>query len=207
MKLAVFGSSGCAREVADIAWAAEWAEVVFIDRYEGVEPVSGLEVYPEEKVGELREAGYTFSIGIGDNALRKKIRDRFPTLPYATLIHPAATFGRHQKEVVEKSAGTVVAAGVRFTNNIRVGDFGCFNLNCTVSHDVVLGDFVQLAPGAGLSGNVIVEEGVWVGAGAVVIQGRPEQKRRLGAYAVIGAGAVVTRDVGPGETVKGVPAK
>jgi acetyltransferase-like isoleucine patch superfamily enzyme len=48
----------------------------------------------------------------------------------------------------------------------------------------------------------IVEQGASLGSGAVVLGGV-----RVGARAVVGAGAVVTRDVAPGEVVAGVPAR
>jgi UDP-2-acetamido-3-amino-2,3-dideoxy-glucuronate N-acetyltransferase len=48
----------------------------------------------------------------------------------------------------------------------------------------------------------VVERGASLGSGAVVMGGV-----RIGAGALVGAGAVVTRDVGPGETVAGVPAR
>ena len=65
-----------------------------------------------------------------------------------------------------------------------------------------LNDFVQVAPRACLTGGASVELGGFVGAGAVVLQGV-----RIGAWSVVGAGAVVTRDVEPGTTVIGVPAR
>ena len=47
-----------------------------------------------------------------------------------------------------------------------------------------------------------VEDGASLGSGAVLLGGV-----RIGAGAMIGAGAVVTRDVEPGETVVGNPAR
>lgn len=43
---------------------------------------------------------------------------------------------------------------------------------------------------------------VWIGGGAILLPGV-----RIGDDAVIGAGAVVTRDVAPGATVAGNPAR
>jgi UDP-2-acetamido-3-amino-2,3-dideoxy-glucuronate N-acetyltransferase len=48
----------------------------------------------------------------------------------------------------------------------------------------------------------VVERGATIGSGAVVLGGV-----RVGAHALVGAGAVVTRDVAPGEVVRGVPAR
>ncbi len=47
-----------------------------------------------------------------------------------------------------------------------------------------------------------VENDVSIGSGAIILCGV-----RLGAGSLIGAGAVVTKDVAPGETVMGVPAR
>ena len=49
---------------------------------------------------------------------------------------------------------------------------------------------------------VHVEDGASLGSGAVIVG-----PVRIGAGARVGAGAVVTRDVAPGETVAGVPAR
>ena len=47
-----------------------------------------------------------------------------------------------------------------------------------------------------------IRRGASIGSGAVIMCGVT-----VGPRAIVGAGAVVTRDVGPGETVAGVPAR
>ena len=49
---------------------------------------------------------------------------------------------------------------------------------------------------------IVIEDDVWIGASATVLGGVT-----IGEGAIIGAGAVVTRDVPPGETYAGVPAR
>jgi maltose O-acetyltransferase len=48
----------------------------------------------------------------------------------------------------------------------------------------------------------VIEDQVWIGAGAVVLPGVT-----IGRAAVVGAGAVVSRDVPANAVVKGVPAR
>ena len=55
---------------------------------------------------------------------------------------------------------------------------------------------------AHLSGNVVIGECCWIGVGACVRQGL-----QIGDNVVVGAGAVVVRDVPPNITVVGNPAQ
>ncbi|MEO2037445.1 MAG: DapH/DapD/GlmU-related protein, partial [Martelella sp.] len=71
-----------------------------------------------------------------------------------------------------------------------------------IEHDCVIGDFVTLAPGAKVNGNITIGDHVYIGSGAVIRQGTT-----IGPGATIGMGAVVLRDVPPGVTVVGNPAK
>jgi len=50
-------------------------------------------------------------------------------------------------------------------------------------------------------GQVTIEDNVWIGSGAVILPGVT-----LGTGCIVGAGAVVTKDVAPGAVVVGVPA-
>ncbi len=78
---------------------------------------------------------------------------------------------------------------MRITNNIQVGDFCIFNLNSTISHDVVIDEYVYVAPGAAITGNVHIEARFWTGTGVAVNQGAESHKRHIGADTTIGARA------------------
>lgn len=98
--------------------------------------------------------------------------------------------------------GCLLQRGVKIMSNAAVGAACKINVNATVHHDSSVGDYCTLAPGALLLGGVRVEERVFIGAAAVILP-----KIRIGRDATIGAGAVVVKDVLPGITVAGVPAR
>lgn len=81
------------------------------------------------------------------------------------------------------------------------------NLDCTIGHDVIMGDYTTLAPGVHVSGCVHFGQRVYEGTGAVIINGTQEAPIVIGDDAVIGAGPCDTKSVAPGLTVVGVPAK
>lgn len=103
--------------------------------------------------------------------------------------------------------GLVLCAFTTITSNVRIGRQFHANIYSYVAHDCVIGDFVTFAPGVMCNGNIRVEDHAYIGTGAVLRQGRPDKPLVIGAGATVGMGAVVTRDVPPGATVVGNPAK
>lgn len=205
--LGIFGTSGYAREVADIAVAVGY-RVIFIARNEQEEgdwPFDD-DIILERDIG--RHPRMHFAVGVGDNVVRKRIAELYAgNFEFPSLIHPSASFGRNQYEIASTRRGVIVCAGVRFTNNIEIGSFSIFNLNSTVGHDCEIGEYVNLAPGVSVSGNVRIQEGCWIGTGAVINQGTNDKKLSIGARTVIGSGAVVTHDCEPDAVYVGVPAR
>ena len=92
--------------------------------------------------------------------------------------------------------GAVVGPGV------VVGRHALINACATVSHECVLGDYATLAPGVHLAGNTNVGEGCDIGIGVVTVQGV-----RLGAWSILGAGAVAIGDLPDNGTAVGTPAR
>lgn len=206
-RIGIFGTSGMAREVGDIAWALG-LEPIYVARDES--ELSALnfcaQVILERDIGQHMDMPYV--IGIGENSTRKAVSSRFKDqLTFTNLIHPSATLGKAQREVLESRTGIVVCAGVRFTSGIAAGDFCIFNQNSTIAHDCVVGSFVHVAPGANISGNVELQDECWIGAGAVINQGRLTRKLKIGRKTVIGSGAVVIRDCDSNAVYAGVPAE
>ncbi len=136
-------------------------------------------------------------ISIGNNHTRKKLTAQVKH-HFDSCIHNSVLFSQHSThgEGCMMFHQSIVQAGGRLGNHVIV------NTAAQIDHDCRISDFVHVAPGAVLCGNVTLGEGVLVGAGAVLLPGI-----KVGAWATIGAGAVVTRNVPEGTTVVGNPAR
>ncbi len=137
---------------------------------------------------------------VGSTALRRKVFDaaRARGFGFPPVLHPSVI----RAEDVTLSDGVQVLAGAILQAGVTVAENALLNTGCIVDHECRIGAHVHLAPGVTLSGGVTLGCGVHVGTAAVVIQGI-----RIGDGAIVGAGAVVTKDVAPGVTVVGNPAR
>jgi len=208
MRFLIVGAAGHAQEVAwslreQEARGGRPCEILFFD-----DAVAKRKVASElgDVVGTLSDlrawadrADATLVLGVGLPSLKTAITERLRALglPWATVVHPAATVGPNCRI----GEGTYVAAGAIVTVNCTIGRFVTINMHCQVAHDDVLEDLVTLHPDTHLGGNVRVEEGAELGTGSIVIPGLT-----VGARAVLGAGCTVVRSL-PGEaTYVGIPA-
>ena len=205
-QIAIYGGGGFAREVAWLAQECGLDVACFVEddaakrgRLLNEIPVMSL----EEARRTYPEAGIVG--GVGDPKTRDIVMLKAAEAGFgvATLVHPRVERSRW----IEIGEGTVICAGNILTTNIVLGRHVQINLDCTVGHDVVMGDFATLAPGVHVSGCVRLGRRVLVGTGAVILNGTLNEPLVVGDDAVVGAGAAVTRSVPPGVTVVGVPAR
>ena len=212
-KIVIIGAGGFAREVRwliqEINRAAsspmyEFAGYVVSDltrlgEHDSRDEVRGDYEWLEKHLHDVD----ALTIGIGTPQIRLKVaaelERHFPNLEWPTLIHPSVLFDRERCTV---GHGGILCAGVIGTVGLVIESFAMVNLACTLGHEAILRRGCVLNPTVNISGGVDVGEGVLVGTGAQILQ-----YIKVGKGATVGAGAVVTKDVPPGDTIVGIPAK
>lgn len=140
------------------------------------------------------------TICLGSPCLRRQVSLDIAAryrVDFPSLIHPAASLSRRARI----GAGTVVFAGSVIATNTQIGEHVLVGRNASVGHDLSVGNYVNIFPSATISGHSRIGEGTEIGSNATVIP-----MMQLGCWSVIGAGAVVTRDLPDNITAVGMPA-
>lgn len=203
--IVIIGAGGFGREVAwlieDINKVnKEWNIVGFVDDNENIQ---GIEVNGYKVVGDvewLKKQEMNVVSAIGDPIVKKKVMERLKDSKntYPVLIHPSVIYS----DKVSFGEGSIICAGNIITVNIEIGKHVIINLDCTIGHDAVLGNYTTVLPSVNVSGFAETEECVSIGTGSAIIQGV-----KIGENTVIGAGSVVVKDLPANCTAVGAPAK
>ena len=206
-RLAIYGVGGMARDVLELVRDINAVEPEFEvigwlddDASKAGTTLKGLPVLgPIERVS-AEEVSFEAVIAIGNPVARSRIAVRLDhhgvTSP--VLIDPGAHVGHD----VVIGAGRIVCAGAIVTTDVRLDHHVILNVNATVSHDSELSDYVTLAPGVNVTGSVRIAKGCDIGTGSATVEGVS-----TGEWSIVGAGAVVARDLPANVTAAGVPAK
>lgn len=211
-RFGLFGTGGCARSIMPfVAHALQSAlgqrshdlRIVFVDRSDGPD-INGVPVMTEDAFLK-DDAERFFNVGIADAHLRQRVAESAQAAGAqpVTLIAPTAQVFTNSRI----GEGCILCPNTVITVNVELGRFVHLNLFSYVEHDCRIGNYVTFAPGVHCNGAVEVGDGAYLGAGAILRQGDKYSPMRVGARAVVGMGAVVTRDVAPGLVVVGNPAR
>lgn len=200
-KLLIIGASGHGKVVADIALKVNrWQQIAFLDDDEKIKSSMGIDVIGKSSDAFTYICDYDIFVAIGNNKTREKIQSQLEKAAASIpkLIHPSAIIG----EQVGVGTGTVVMAGVVINCSSLVGKGCIVNTGATIDHDNVIEDYVHISPGAHLAGMVRVGKNSWIGIGSIV-----SNNVYIISGCMVGAGAVVVRDITEAGTYVGVPAK
>jgi acetyltransferase EpsM len=196
-EVVILGAGGHALVVASILIALNQSVAAFFDDDQKRWGQKLLGIPVVGPISEAASAGAKHAIiGIGNNKVRKRLAEKMD-FEWVTVAHPFAWV--HPE--VRLGRGTVVCAGAIVQPGAEVGAHVILNTKASVDHHCRVGNYVHIAV-AHLGGGAAADEGAFLALGSTVLPGVV-----VGAWATVGAGAVVLKDVPPGATVVGVPAR
>lgn len=203
----IVGAKGFAKEVLEILHQQNQLQgLAFYDDVHQDTPDKMFTRFPILKNGnEVRQhflgAGPSFTIGIGNPALRYKIHRKFEALGgvLCSTISPLAQIGSFDVEI---GTGTNILAGANVSNSVITGIANIIYYHADLTHDVITGDYVEISPGAKLLGRSRIGSFSSLGSNAVIL---PDIT--VGKNVTVGAGAVVVSDLPDHCVAAGVPAR
>lgn len=196
MKLTIIGASGHGKVVADIAKLCGYGELEFLDDNPSVRtcadiPVTGSSADADRKDNAL-------FVAVGNPTIRQRLMEAGRGKHFSTLLHPNAVIAENS----QIGEGSVVMAGAVINPCTVIGRGVIINTCSSVDHDCRIRDYVHVAVGAHVCGNVEIGNGTWIGAGSTIIN-----NVRICDGCMIGAGAVVIKNIDEPGVYLGVPAR
>lgn len=202
----IYGAGGCGRGIMPLARQQLGSNhnLYFVDDSPLVAHANGQRILSYDEFLSLKAEKRHLAIAIAKGEVRKRLAGKIQADGCSawTIVANNAVL----MDDVKMSEGALLSPFFTVTSNIRIGKYFHGNIGGYVEHDCVIGDFVTFAPHVACNGNVVIEDHAYIGAGAVIKQGMPDNPLVIGKGAVVGMGAIVTKNVPAGATVVGNPA-
>ncbi len=211
MLIGIVGCGGFGREIMPIVRetverAGTNVRLVFVETDRpSRSAVNGYPVLSEKEFLAADDQEKHFNIAIADSRVRERIAARFIEAGARAIAVRSLQATIYEANKIGE--GSIICAGSIVTSNATIGRFFHCNIQSYVAHDCFVGDFVTFAPRVACNGNVVVEDHAYVGTGALIREGKKDRPLRIGKGAIVGMGAVVTKDIPAGETWVGSPAR
>jgi acetyltransferase EpsM len=153
-----------------------------------------------EQIDRELDSKPSFVCAIGNNRIRLEVVKRLLGLGWkgATIVDPSV----YCAETVKIGPGSYVAPKSTLSPYVEIGSHVIVNFGASITHNVKLENYSQVAPGAGVMGFGTLKEGAFVAANGAVMPGVT-----IGAWATLGACSFAMHDVPDGATAVGVPAR
>lgn len=213
IKFGLFGAGGFGREVMPyvktsvsrtLGVSIGEIDVYFVETWEPNQPqVNGYPIVSIDSFLRLDGTRY-FNVAVGDGRVREAISNQVGSMAEVLAIHADQTIFLESNVI---GSGSVFCPNSMVTSNVTIGRFFQANIYSYVAHDCIIGDFVTFAPGVRCNGRVHIGNYAYIGTNAVLREGKSDKPLRIGVGAVVGMGAVVTKDVPDGAIVIGNPAR
>ncbi|WP_369743401.1 acetyltransferase [Pseudidiomarina sp. PP-1MA] len=204
--IGVFGASGFGREVMPLVKESYPREqLVFVDDNPPSSMLNGYQVMTFEEFVSSNASEKLISIAIADSKIRKVLTEKCINENIELISLRSSNV--ITMDAVNIGEGAILCPFSTITSNVQIGKSFHSNIYSYVAHDCVIGDYVTFAPRVHCNGNIHIDDYAYIGTGAIIKQGTPEKPLKIGRGAIVGMGAVVTKDVPPGAVVIGNPAK
>lgn len=204
-KIIIIGAGGHGQVVADIllnmrAVYKDLKIVGYVDDDTALHEKTRLNIPVIGRINELSSIEHdAVVVAVGDNNKRREIYRHLLKKGHGfySAVHPKSVVAQE----VRLGKGCMVSAGCILNCNTVIGDNVILNTGCTVDHHNIIENHAHIAPGVHLGGEVTIGEGTLIGIGATVMRGCS-----IGKESIVGAGAVVTRDIPDHCIATGIPA-
>jgi sugar O-acyltransferase (sialic acid O-acetyltransferase NeuD family) len=204
--LIIIGAGGMGRQVSLFAKACagyqkEYVIKGFLD--DNPNAMVGFEEFPT-LLGSVDnyeiQPDDVFFNSIGDVAAKRKCINKILGRggEFITLIHPTAGIS----EGAKIGKGCMIAARAGVGTETEIGDFCLIQDNAIIGHDVHVGNFCRIDCNVVLIAGVKLDDGVCIHTSSVI-----NHNVHIGENAMVGALSFVIRNVKPGTSVQGNPAK
>ena len=201
--LLIFGAGNHAAKIVEIARNLNFNILGYISTEKPNSMINNLPVLGdlEYYIKNEKFKDISIHIAIGENSVRYKIYNKLPKERQKNLINLLSKdcFISNDVSIMK---GTNVIKNVSIHNNVKIGKCCIIDTGAIIEHGTIIGNFVNVSPGAILSGDVRVNDGAIIGAGVTIIE-----KVSIGKNTLIGAGSAVLHDIEPNVVAVGSPAK
>jgi sugar O-acyltransferase (sialic acid O-acetyltransferase NeuD family) len=142
-----------------------------------------------------------FIVAIGNNKVREKIMNEISEMGgnTPTLIHPTAILSPS----AEIGNGVYIQANTYIWTKVKINDYCIISPNVVIAHHSTIGKGCLVSAMSAVGASINLEARVFVGMGSTIMTGL----NYIGEDSIIGAGAVVVKNVEKNSVYAGVPAK
>lgn len=206
MKKEIFivGAGTYGEAMCELAEILDYSVKGFYDEDDKKSNTMVMDVKVIDKFSNLKKdeiKGKNFIVAIGNNKIRQTIMEKINKLGgiTPTLIHPTATISPS----AEIGKGVYIQANAYIWTKVKIDDYCIISPNVVICHHTSIGKACLISNVSGIGASLKIEDRVFVGMGSTIVTGI----NIVGKDSIVGAGAVVLKDLDENSVYAGVPAK
>lgn len=191
----LLGMGGHAKSVIDsIEEKSEYRIVGILDKKEKI----GIGYRQYKVIGEdieidkyyIKGIKYAFlTIGyMGESKIRQILYKKLKDIGYELPVIVDSTASLASDIIIGE--GSYIGKKCIVNANTVIGNMCILNTGSIIEHDCIIEDYTHIAVGSVICGNVYIGDSCLIGANSTIIQGK-----RIGRDTIIGAGAIITKDI------------